>query len=112
MKGADLDALFERWRAGDAAGAAAYFAPDAVYREARHAPVTGRAAIAAHWESFFHSGPAWRFTERERFGDGERVAVTYTWEIRDADGRWQAQPGCAIVRVRDGAIVEWSEYTA
>jgi ketosteroid isomerase-like protein len=112
VRAVDFDALFERWRAGDAEGAAAYFASDAVYREARHAPVSGRAAIAAHWAPFFRSGPAWRFTVHERFGDGERFAVAYTWEVRDADGHWQARPGCAIVRVRDGAIAEWSEYTA
>jgi uncharacterized protein (TIGR02246 family) len=110
VSAADFEELFNRWRAGDAAGAAAFFAPDGVYQETRRAPVAGRAAIAAHWSAFFRGAPPWRFTVDGIFGDGERFAVTYTWEIGGDGDAWTSRPGCAIVRVRDGAIAAWREY--
>jgi hypothetical protein len=92
--------------------AAALFAPDAAYREARSRPVIGRAAIAAHWELFFTQGPPWRIAVGEIFGDarGERYAIPYVFSM-EKDGAWQDRPGCALVRVEAGLIAEWSEYS-
>jgi uncharacterized protein (TIGR02246 family) len=112
MTKADFEAMFDYWRAGDERAGAAYFAPDGVFWEAGKEPVAGRDAIAAHWEPFFHGGPAWRLTVHEIIGAGERFAVDYLWEIRKSDGRWIGSPGCALVRVRDGKIAEWREYKA
>jgi uncharacterized protein (TIGR02246 family) len=107
---ADFEAMFACWRAGDEHGAAAYFAPDGVFREPQKEPIAGREQIAAHWAPFFHGGPEWRMTVYELFGDGDHFAVTYTFEIKKSDGSWIENPGCAIVRLRDGKIAEWREY--
>jgi len=112
MTVSDFEELFALWRAGDETGSAAYFTLDSIYREPKKEPVVGRAAIVAHWKRFFHGGPEWRMTVRDLFGDGERFAVTYTWEIKLQDGTWSSSPGCAIVHTRDGKISEWREYTA
>jgi limonene-1,2-epoxide hydrolase len=107
---ADFEALFARWRAGDAEGSADYFTVDGIFHEAQREPVTGRAAIVAQWAPFFRDGPEWRMTVHELFGAGERFALTYTWETKGSDGRWSGRPGCAIVHARDGKIAEWREY--
>lgn len=112
MTAADFQALFARWRAGDEQGSAEYFAPDGVFWEAQKEPLVGRERIAAHWAPFFHGGPEWRMNVHDLFGDGERFAVTYTWQIKKSDGRWIDSPGCAIVHVRDGKIAAWREYKA
>jgi limonene-1,2-epoxide hydrolase len=108
----DFEAMFDLWRAGDEIGSAAYFTPDGIFHEAKKDPVVGRDTIAAHWKPFFHGGPEWRMTVHDLFGDGERFAVAYTWEIKLKDGTWTGSPGCAIVKTRDGKIAEWREYKA
>jgi ketosteroid isomerase-like protein len=112
VTGADFETLFALWRAGDETGSAAYFAVDGVFHEAKKEPVVGRDAIAAHWKPFFHGGPEWRMIVHDLFGDSanERFAVSYTWEIKLADGTWTGSPGCALVRTRAGKIAEWREY--
>lgn len=47
----------------------------------------------------------------EIYGDDVRGrwTVVYTFAIETADGR-RERPGCALVEVRDGAIVRWREY--
>lgn len=112
MTSSDLETLFALWRAGDEAGAAAYFADDGIFHEAKKEPVVGRDTIAAHWKPFFHGGPEWRMTVHDLFGDpaSETFAVSYTWEIKLGDGTWTGSPGCAIVQTRAGKISEWREY--
>jgi limonene-1,2-epoxide hydrolase len=107
---ADFERLFERWRAGDAAGAAAFFTPDGVFHEAKREPVVGRDAIVAHWAPFFGGTTAWRMDVHEIIGTGDRFAVRYTWAIDGGANGWLASPGCAIVHVRDGLIALWREY--
>ena len=84
-----------------------------MYREARQAPIVGRAAIAAHWTAFFTGGPPWRIDVGDIFGDaaGERFAIPYVFEVQRTDGVWQPRPGCALVRVHDDLITEWMEYS-
>ncbi len=110
MSAADVRALVAAWQAGDEQTAITYFAPDAVYHEARKAPLAGHAAILAHWGAFLRGGPAWRMTVHEFFGSGDRCALTYTWEVQTAAGDWRAQPGCAILQLRGGKITLWREY--
>jgi hypothetical protein len=88
------------------------FAPGGTYREARGEALIGRSAIAAHWERFFTQGPPWRIAVGDTFGDesGERYAIPYVFSMQK-DGAWHDRPGCALVRVRDGQIIEWREYS-
>jgi limonene-1,2-epoxide hydrolase len=112
MTVADLETMIDLWRAGDEDGSAAYFATDGIFHEAKKEPIVGRDAIAANWKPFFHGGPEWRMNVHELFGEGNRFAVAYTWEIKLKDGTWAGSPGCAIVRVSNGKIAEWREYKA
>ena len=110
MTAADFEALFELWRAGDETASAAYFTADGVFHEAKKTPIAGRDNIARHWAPFFHDGPEWRMIVHDLFGDGEKFAVSYTWQIKADDGTWSGSPGCALVHTRDGKIAEWREY--
>ena len=112
MTPADFERMFDLWRAGDEHGSAAYFTADGIFHEAKKEPVRGRDAIAAHWAPFFHGGPEWRMTVHDLFGENERYAVVYTWEIKLKDGTWTGSPGVAIVQTRAGKIAEWREYKA
>lgn len=110
MTAADFHALFDLWRAGDEHASAAYFTADGVYQEAKKDRVVGREAIEAKWKPFFHGGPEWKIDVHDIFGDGNRFAVQYTFEIKLKDGTWVKNPGCALVTTREGKIAEWREY--
>jgi ketosteroid isomerase-like protein len=105
-----LEPLFAAWRANDAAGAAAHFTLDAVYHEAKRGPVRGRAAIEAKWARFFAAVPVWRIEVDDIFGVGDKVAIAYRFGIKKAADEWDDRPGCALIRLRDGAVAEWREY--
>ena len=92
--------------------AVAFFAADGVYREARRAPIVGRAAIASHWKAFFTGGPPWRIDVAEIFGNAanDRFALAYRFEMQRKDGVWDSRPGCALVKVAGELITEWREY--
>ena len=110
MTVSDFEAMFDLWRAGDETGSSAYFTYDGVFHEAGKEPIVGRERIANHWAPFFHGGPEWRMTVHDLFGDGEKFAVSYMWEIKLGDGTWTGKPGCALVATQDGKIKEWREY--
>jgi ketosteroid isomerase-like protein len=105
-----LVGLLEAWRAGDALRAAAHFAEDGVYREARRGPIRGRAAIVAHFTRFFRDGPVWQLYVDEIIVEGERAAVAYRFAVKADDGGWREKGGCAVVRFSDGSVAEWREY--
>jgi uncharacterized protein (TIGR02246 family) len=105
-----LEGLLAAWRSGDALRAAAYFGPDAIYREARGNTVVGRERLTEHFTRFFRDGPAWRFEVNEVIVEGERAAVGYHFGVLQADGRWHERPGCALVAFDGGLINEWREY--
>jgi uncharacterized protein (TIGR02246 family) len=105
-----LAGLFAAWDAGDAVRAAAHFAPDATYREAKHDPIVGREAILAHFTRFFRDGPRWRFVPEETTVEGERAAVAYRFEIFSDIGGWSSRRGCALVHFSAGALTAWREY--
>jgi len=105
-----LERLFGAWRSGDALRSAAHFAPEATYREAGRAPLSGRDAIAAHFTKFFRDGPRWEFHVDDLIVEGDRAAVRYRFATALADGSWHERAGCAFVTFADGTIVEWREY--
>lgn len=114
MTGADFEALFDLWRAGDEVASAAYFTEDGIFHEAKKEPVVGRKTIAEHWAPFFHGGPEWRMIVHDLYGDpsGTKFTVSYSWDVKLKDGTWAGSPGCALVQTRDGKIAEWREYKA
>jgi uncharacterized protein (TIGR02246 family) len=105
-----LDGLFAAWRNGDALRAAAYFALDAVYREAGRRPHTGREAIVAHFTKFFRDGPLWDFMVDDVLVEGDLAAVRYRFALIVWGGERVEREGCAFVTFRDGTIAEWREY--
>ena len=111
MKTTDiLDGLIAAWRAGDALRAAAHFAQDAVYQEARHEPLHGRAQIAEHFVRFFRDGPLWRFEIDARIVEGASAALAYRFGVKGAADEWSERAGCAIVETAGGLIRSWREY--
>ncbi len=108
---ANLDALVEAWRRGDALHAGAHFASDATYREAGREPVVGREAILEHFTRFFRDGPQWEFMVDECLIVGRRGAVVYRFRLKGRTGDWLERAGCAIVTFdEDGSITQWREY--
>ena len=108
---ANLDALAEAWRRGDALHAGAHFAIDATYREAGREPVVGREAILEHFTRFFRDGPQWEFMVDECLIVGRRGAVVYRFRLKGRAGDWLERAGCAIVTFdEDGSISQWREY--
>ncbi|HUA09807.1 MAG TPA: nuclear transport factor 2 family protein [Candidatus Acidoferrales bacterium] len=104
-----VEELVDAWQAGDAHRAAAFFAPQGVYRESGREAIVGRDAIYAHFARFFRDGPAWRFTIDELVAEGDRAAVAYRFEI-NTEGTWRAREGCALVHCSDGLVTLWREY--
>lgn len=105
-----LAELVEAWGKADAQRAAMFFCEDGVYREAEHAPIAGRAAIASHFAKFFRDGPAWRLEVDDVVVEGDRAAVSYRFFIGGDARGWRERAGCAMVQRRDGAIALWREY--
>jgi uncharacterized protein (TIGR02246 family) len=105
-----LESLFAAWRTGDALRAAAHFASDGLYREARRDPIVGRDAIVAHFTRFFRDGPAWQMHAEHIIVEADRAAVRYRFALQGSDGEWRETEGCAFVTFADGTIAEWREY--
>lgn len=105
-----LDAFARR----DLGAAAACFATDATYREARREPIVGRAAIAAHFAHFAAGTAAWHFEAGEVIRNGARACVVYRFSASGGEGGpWRERAGCAVVRLDErGEISEWREYQA
>jgi uncharacterized protein (TIGR02246 family) len=109
---APLKQALEAFVAGDLSQAADWFAEDAVYRELRRAPVSGRAAIAEHFARFASSGTAWRFVVEDVIVDGDRACVTFVFSMSEGTSQsMRERAGCAIVHLdARGQIAEWREY--
>ena len=105
-----LDGLFAAWRCGDALRSAAYFGLAGTYREARHEPIAGRAAIVEHFPKFFRDGPRWEFHVDDVLVEGDRAAVRYRFATVSDDGARTERAGCAFVEFADGTIEQWREY--
>jgi ketosteroid isomerase-like protein len=107
-----LTALLDAFARADLAGAAASFAEDATYNEARKAAVRGRAAIEAEFARFEATGIPFRFTVDEVIAEGTRACVVFRFAVGGGDGEpWRERAGCATVRFDErGQIHEWREY--
>jgi len=105
-----LESLFAAWRGGDALRAAAHFAGEGSYREAKREPIRGRDAIVAHFTRFFRDGPVWQMHVDHVVVEGDRAAVRYRFALKGIDGEWREKAGCAFVTFADGTIAEWREY--
>lgn len=107
-----LTAVLDAFRRGDLAAAAVCFAPDAVYREVRSAPIRGRDAIAVHFARFAASPVAWSFAADDVIREGRRASVVYRFRMAEGGGEPERErAGCAVVRLDErGLIIEWREY--
>jgi steroid delta-isomerase-like uncharacterized protein len=104
--------------AGDLDGAGAAYAPDFVYHnpvlrempDLPRGPAGVRQLLAATWAAF----PDLTYTVERLIGEGDQVAVLYTWRgtHRGAlgpiapTGRTVAATGAIVCRVAEGRIVE------
>ncbi len=107
-----LDQLSERWRQGDAQGAAALFTETALYSEPPAHELRGRAAIAAFFQSFFarHFAIEFAFT-RILIGEGEAAAEWTFAYTRSSDGRRQRRVGIAFIDTLEGHIHVWRGFS-
>ncbi len=105
-----VEELIGAWQQNDAHRAAAFFAPDARYREASGTVVEGREAIFEHFARYFRDGPVWRIEVDSLVAEGALAALAYRFGVKDGAGRWRERAGCAFVRCADGAVAEWREY--
>lgn len=109
-----LSAFAAALAAGDAAAAAALFAPDATYDEP---PVhfVGRAAITDFIADFaIHHHDA-RFTVERLLSDpdGSLAAAEWRWNyIRNADNSEREFAGACFLTLRDGLITAWRGFSA
>ena len=107
-----LAAVLEIFGRGEVNGAAAWFAEDATYREARKPPLRGRDAIAAQFERFGATGAPFRFEVDDVIGNGDRACVVYRFAVPGGEGEpWRERAGCATVQFDEhGRIAAWREY--
>ncbi len=103
-----LDA-FARRAPAEALGS---FTADALYQEARKAPLRGRDAIGAHFARFAAAGRDWRFVLDDVIAQERRACVVYRFALSEGPGEpVRERAGCATVRLDDrGLIAEWREY--
>ena len=107
-----LRTLLEAFERGDLSVVTDCFCEDATYREARRAPLCGRAAIGQHFARWTSSGVPWRFTVDEVIEAGRRACVVYTFAVGGGAGEpWRERAGCALVRFGERSLIaEWREY--
>jgi SnoaL-like domain len=96
-----IERWVERFNAGDAAGIAALYAPDAVNHQIALAPVVGRTAIKEFHRGAFASGPL-TCTPINLVVEGEWAALEWI----DPEGF----RGCGFFRISGGLIAEQRGY--
>jgi ketosteroid isomerase-like protein len=109
-----LASVLDAFARGELGNAAAGFAQDGAYREARKAPVIGREAIAAEFARYAASSVPFRFEVDDVIASGDRACVVYRFATPPTEGDgepWRERAGCATVRFDEsGLIAEWREY--
>ncbi len=104
----------QRLAEGDAAGAAALFAPNAMYDEP---PVhfEGRAAIEGFIAEFAASHHDAEFTVLRALTRPDQMEAAAEWRwsyTRDADGERRVFEGASFMTFRDGLIASWRGFSA
>ncbi len=107
-----LDELAERWRRGDAQGAADLFSEKALYSEPPAHELHGRTAIAAFFRTFFASHYAIEFAfSRILIGENEAAAEwTFSYQ-RAIDGKRRRLTGVSFIDTLDGYIHVWRGFS-
>jgi uncharacterized protein (TIGR02246 family) len=110
-----LRRLAERWERGDADGAAALFAPDAIYDEPRAFSFVGREAIRAFFADFAarHRDVRFELVRTLAAADGALVAAEWRFaHTRTADGIRKVYEGMSWIALTSGQITRWHGYSA
>jgi predicted SnoaL-like aldol condensation-catalyzing enzyme len=71
---------------------------------------TGKEAIQAFWQDFFHSAPQATLKIEDLIGIGERCIMRWQFSPQDSDAREARQRGMDLFRVADGVICEIHSY--
>ena len=107
-----LDELTERWRKGDAQGAADLFSDTAVYSEPPAHELRGRTAIAAFFRAFLASHYNVEFAfSRILIGVGEAAAEWSFSYTRARDGSRRFLSGIAFIDTGAGRIQSWRGFS-
>lgn len=107
-----LEELTERWRNGDAQGAADLFSETAVYSEPPTHELRGRAAIAAFFRAFFASHYNVEFAfSRILIGDGEAAAEWSFSYTKARDGSRLFLSGISFIDTAAGHIQSWRGFS-
>lgn len=98
----------------DGAGFAELFTEDSVYHDVFYGAFRGRAAIAGMIDDVFYRTAAdFRWDMHDPVSDGHTLYARYTFSYRstlpEAGGARAMFEGVAIMRLRDGRIVEYHE---
>jgi uncharacterized protein (TIGR02246 family) len=102
------------WERGDAAAAAALFAPDATYSEPPVFAFKGRAAIRGFFADFAARHHAVSFTLVRTLADPSGALVAAEWRFahtRTADGERKEYEGMSWVELADGLITRWRGFS-
>jgi ketosteroid isomerase-like protein len=99
---------------GDAEGAAALFAPDAIYDEPPAAHFVGRDAIATFIADFAaqHTAASFTVTRSLASPDGSLLGAEWRWAYGRLDGTRRAFDGISFLTLRDGLITSWRGFSA
>ena len=101
--------------AGDADGAAALFASDAIYEEPPRFQFSGRDALRAFFADFFahHTDVHFTITRSLASLNNTLLAAEWRWSYtRTADGTARAFAGMCFVEIADDLIARWRGYSA
>ncbi len=108
---AALNRMVTTVNAGDAAGYARLYAPDAVIRIYGTGELTGRSAIEAHEVELLRQFPGARLAFSDVWQDGPRAVVRYAINARVATGQSMGHEGLLFFRFdASGAILEEHRY--
>lgn len=99
--------LRQAYAAADAEGAAALYAPDAVYYEPDNTAHTGRDEIRRRLGAYFtNRGPVEIIVKREVTTE-DTVLAEYTMAFTEGGRRWSGIPGVSVLELgRDGIVYQ------